>query len=127
MLLLITGSRAIHQAGSKYACAAVKRALEAGHEIIVGDASGVDEIVMNECHKLGVQCTVVGAYNKLRRKTPTCDTQTVSGSYTERDRYMVKQCDACLAIWNGHSRGTKHTYDCAVKCGKQAWLKIFGQ
>jgi predicted Rossmann fold nucleotide-binding protein DprA/Smf involved in DNA uptake len=127
MLLLITGSRDISKRGLEYARAAVRRAFECQHAIIVGDASGVDEAVMNECHKLGVPCTVVGAYNKLRRHTPTCNTETISGSYTERDRYMVGRCDACLAIWNGKSRGTKYTYDCAVKYGKQAWLKTFTQ
>jgi len=37
----------------------------------------------------------------------------------------VKRADACLAIWNGKSRGTKYTYDYAVKSGKKAWLKAF--
>jgi len=125
MLILITGSREISARGLQYAKAVVQRAKERGHDIIVGDAPGVDAVVMNECHRLSVTCTVVGAFNKLRRRTPTSITVTIDGNYTERDRYMAQRCDACLAIWNGHSRGTKYTYDCAVKYGKQAWLKVF--
>lgn len=127
MLLLATGSRYITAAGKRYARRVVQRVRELGGSVIVGDAQGIDEVVMHECDKLGVRCTVVGAYNRLRRRTRSCKAVTVPGSYTQRDRYMAEQCDLCLAIWNGESRGTKKTHDYAVELGKTAWLKIFPQ
>ena len=123
--LLITGSRHISKAGRIYARRAVQRAHELGYEIIVGDALGVDAVVMLECDRLGVTCTVVGAYNRLRRRTPSCKVVQYPSSYIQRDQYMAEQCDLCLAIWNGKSRGTKATYDFAVELGKTAWLKTF--
>ena len=123
--LLITGSRCISQRGLAYARRVVERARQLDYEVIVGDASGIDDAVMRCCDELGVACTVVGAYNRLRRRTASCKVVTVSGSYIQRDRYMAEQCDFCLAIWNGSSRGTKTTYDFAVKLGKTAWLKTF--
>ena len=124
-LLLITGSRDITEVGLAYVRRAVQRAHQLNYEVIVGDASGVDEAVMQECHRLGMTCTVVGAYNRLRRRTASCSVYTVSGSYIQRDKYMAEQCDLCLAVWNGKSRGTKATYDFAVELGKTAWLKTF--
>ena len=127
MLLLITGSRDISEAGLAYARHVVARAKETGDEIIVGDAPGVDAAVMDECNRLGVSHTVVGAYGRLRRRTPSAKTVMMGSgySYTARDRYMAEQCDACLAVWNGYSRGAKRTYDYAVGLGKVAWLKVF--
>jgi ribonuclease HI len=121
-LLLITGSRRIGETGLAYARRVVGRAKELDYSIIVGDASGVDEAVMQECHCLGVTCTVVGAYGRLRRQTSSCNVVRHSGSYIQHDKCMAEQCDLCLAIWNGKSRGTKATYDQAVKLGKETWL-----
>ncbi len=124
-LLLVTGSRSISEGGRSYARRVVQRVKEIGGSIVVGDASGIDEVVMQECHRLGVACTVVGAYSRLRRRTPSCKVVQRRSSYIQRDKYMAKQCDSCLAIWNGSSRGTKATYDFAVELGKTAWLKTF--
>ena len=124
-LLLVTGSRSISEAGLAYARKAVQRAHDLDYDVIVGDASGIDDAVMRECDKLGVACTVVGAYDKLRRRTASCSVYAVSGSYIQRDKYMAERCDLCLAVWNGKSRGTKATYDFAVELSKTAWLKTF--
>ena len=125
MLLLISGSRNSSASALAYARKAVQRAHELGYSVIVGDALGIDDVVMSECHRLGIPCTIVGAYRRLRRRTPYCIPETVSGGYLVRDRYMAEQCDICLAIWNGKSKGTKATYDFAVEFGKTAWLKTF--
>jgi len=124
-LLLVTGSRDINETGIAYARKAVARAAALGYEVIVGDAESVDEAVMQECHRLDVTCTVVGAYGRLRRRTPSCKVVCGRGSYIKRDRYMAEQCDMCLAIWNGESRGTKATHNFAVALGKTAWLRTF--
>ena len=125
MLLLITGSRDISESGLSYARRVVACAKETGDEIIVGDAPGVDAAVMDECDRLGVPHTVVGAYKRLRNTTATAKTVILWGGYPARDHWMAERCDACLAIWNGYSRGTKHTHDYAEALGKKAWLKTF--
>ena len=53
-LLLITGSRCVSQRELAYARRVVERAKQAGYSIIVGDAVGVDNVVMRECDKLSI-------------------------------------------------------------------------
>lgn len=43
-------------------------------------------------------------------------------SYTDRDRYMVREAQKVLCIWNGSSRGTLAVYEFAEELGKEAWL-----
>lgn len=44
-------------------------------------------------------------------------------TYTDRDRYMVREASKVLCVWNGVSRGTLAVYEYAESLGKEAWLK----
>lgn len=125
--LLITGSREATPAMLDYARRCVDRAFELNYEIIVGDAEGVDECVMKHAHALGAMCIVYGANGKLRRQTTSCSPEIVAGNYLARDKAMALACDRCIAIWNGHSRGTMHTLNYAKAAGKECWLKDFSK
>lgn len=124
-VLLITGSRNASSAMLDYAHKVVARAKEKGWKIIVGDADGVDDTMIQACDDLGVPVTVFGAYRKMRRKTRTGENSALPGSYPTRDRHMATLCTYCMAIWNGESHGTMITYRAAQSLGKQAWLKAF--
>lgn len=126
--LLITGSRQATKEMLAYACFAVERAKELGWTIIVGDAEGIDHQVLYKCCWLEVPFRFFGitpvprhycCLNHVNRYNK------IDGDYLARDRKMVWECDRVLAIWNGISRGTKYTYDYAVKLGKQADLTTF--
>jgi len=39
-----------------------------------------------------------------------------------RNAVMVGECDAVIAIWDGKSRGTKHTIDLCAKVGKPLFV-----
>jgi predicted Rossmann fold nucleotide-binding protein DprA/Smf involved in DNA uptake len=123
--LLITGSRDISKAGIDYAKAIVARAKELDWSIIVGDASGVDTAVIDECDRLGVRVTVQGAYGILRHRTITGENRATTGSYVDRDRLMAEACDVCMAIWNGNSHGTEMTFKFAQSMGKTVHIKRF--
>jgi len=124
-VLLITGSRNASSAMLDYARKVVARAKEKGWKIIVGDADGVDDTVIQACDDLGVPVTVFGAYRKMRSKMRTGENIALPGSYPTRDRHMAILCTCCMAIWNGESHGTMITYRAAQSLGKQVWLKAF--
>jgi len=125
MKLVITGSRAISAAGVEFARAAVARAKTLGWEIIVGDAPGVDAVVIAEANKLGVKVTVFGANYKMRHRTKAGINWMGGLSYAKRDKHMARLGDCCLAIWNGTSKGAKATVDYAQSIGKETWIKKF--
>jgi hypothetical protein len=125
MKLLITGSRKINGRMVSYAKRAVERAKELGWSIIVGDASGVDSIVVEQCDLIGVPVEAHGGWGKMRNQTKTGSNIIHDCSYPTRDLLMAQECDRCLAIWNGKSIGTKVTYDAVVALGKKADLNTF--
>lgn len=134
MNLLICGSREASPAMLDYARRCVYRALEVGHSIIVGDASGVDTAVVIACLSIGVPCTVYGIYDHPRcfrqmRQVKDAKIEPVyircEGDFLARDRVMAEACDLCIGIHNGISRGTAYTVRYAQKLGKEAHLRVF--
>ena len=76
--------------------------------IITGGAKGVDTIAEQYARQRGIPTlTVKPAYEKYGRAAPL-----------RRDEEMVEMADAVLVIWDGGSRGSKHTADYARKKGK---------
>jgi hypothetical protein len=97
--LLVTGSRTIRdyqlvrKALLNYDC----------KEVIVGGASGVDNIAeryYRNTHSTGIDLVPVknSDYKKFGNY-----------AYILRDRVMANRADYCVAIWDGMSRGTMHT------------------
>lgn len=123
--LLITGSREADSRMYDFARRAVGRAKELGWSIVVGDADGVDMVVIDACDTVGVPVEVHGAYQRLRRKSTVGRNLAHLGSYPQRDRLMVERADRCLAIWNGRSRGTRSTFDYAHACGVPTDVRTF--
>ncbi len=124
--LLITGSRKAQPIMQAVALKAVSRAKVHRWSIIVGDASGIDLCVQFNCCWLHVPFAVYGITPAPRNIC--CDVHRalytqVDGDYLARDRHMVELADRVFAIWNGESRGTKYTYDYAVRLGKQADIR----
>jgi len=125
--LLITGSRKAQPIMEAVALKAVTRAKVNGWSIIVGDANGIDACVQLDCCWLHVPFETYGITAQPRNiccdKHLSLYTQ-VDGDYLARDRRMVELADRVFAIWNGESRGTKYTYDYAVKLGKLADIRM---
>lgn len=127
-LLLITGSRDATPAMLAYADRAVARCRELEWVVIVGDAEGVDAQVIGKCHHIGVPFACYGITASPRNfccQGHLGNYLQAKGDYLARDRQMVEAADRVLAIWNGQSRGTKYTYDYAVKLGKRADIRTF--
>ena len=102
MKLLIAGSRSITSFDlSPYVPADVEL-------IITGGAKGVDTLAEAYAKERGIPTlTVKPCYEKYGRAAPIL-----------RDEEMVDLADSVLVIWDGVSRGSRHTADYARKKGK---------
>ena len=67
-----------------------------------------------------------GAYDRIREP---CAGGTLMHkalrSYPARDRGMARQCDLCVAIWNGRSHGTKYTAEYVQSLGKRVIWRVW--
>ncbi len=126
--VLISGSRDASPALLELTKVIVMRAWYRGHEILVGDAEGVDEVVAQTAEKFKANYTAHGI-TKAARNGAQCYsdvrpllTKVAYMGYRHRDRLMVRSADIVICIWNGHSTGTRRVYDFAVHSGKRAYL-----
>jgi hypothetical protein len=118
--VVITGSRSIRH--SESIPLLLDTLIKRGVEIVVGDAPGVDRLVVAEAIKRGYgqHITVVGARGVCRNKSAVGKVGriiTLSSTYLARNLYMVGLAKECFAIWDGKSRGTKFTFESAKKAG----------
>ena len=102
MKLLIAGSRSITSFDLS------PHVPEGVELIITGGAKGVDTLAEVYARERGIPVlTVKPCYGKYGRAAPI-----------RRDEEMVDMADGVLVIWDGVSRGSKHTADYTRKRGK---------
>lgn len=138
--VLICGSRDCTPAMQDYAARLVRATQISdpifpslyGASIIVGDVSGVDDAVVRWCFILSADYRCFGISPSPRCEIAEMDRYVdvwkkpyAKGAHLFRDRVMVDTATHVVALWNGVSRGTKYTYDYAVKQGKVAKLVTF--
>ena len=117
---LITGSRNITCPGMIPVL--LKCLFKRGFNIIVGDAPGVDRLVVETAIEKGYghRVTVVGAYGRCRNIQAFGSVARViklNSTYLARNLYMVGLSQECYAIWDGKSRGTQFTFQSARRAG----------
>ena len=77
--------------------------------IISGGAKGIDTVAERYAAAHGIESRVFKPdYARFGKAAPL-----------KRNDEMVEQADMVLAIWDGKSRGIKHTIDYAAKIGKE--------
>ena len=121
MLVMFSGSRYASAEMLAEAERLTKRAVKAGHRILVGDAPGIDKAVMDAG---GEAVKVFGAHGKCRN-TGTGLNHPTALAYAARDEWLISQADFVVCLWNGKSRGTRTVFEKAKKKGKPANLKTF--
>lgn len=86
-----------------------------GHEVIVGDADGVDTSIQefflhNNYHKVTVYCTGDQPRNNVGRwpvkNIQSTATPNTRAFFTAKDLAMASDCDFGLMIWDTKSTGT---------------------
>ena len=102
MKLLIVGSRSITDFDlSMYVDESVEL-------IISGGAVGVDTLAEKYADKKGISKLILKPdYKRYGKAAPII-----------RNRLMVDICDTIIVIWDGKSKGTKHTIEYAQKTKK---------
>jgi ribonuclease HI len=126
--LMVSGSRRTSQNMLAYARRVVAGAIAKNWQIVVGDnAKGVDAAIVAECKRQGYNKVIVVGIARTPRNGGVAGGRYVQigKSYTERDRLMVQSSNRLLAIWDGQSPGTAHTYQFARTQGKTAHLMNF--
>jgi hypothetical protein len=128
MQVLITGSREASPAMLAKVDEVIFWCKTEGHQVLVGDAPGVDRHVRKLCASFGMTARVFGAHDTICDPEIGATTEQLvklGGTYPERDRVMAQACDLCVAVWNGTSRGTKITFEAAQRIGKRVILRKF--
>ena len=99
MKLLIAGSRGITNFD-------LSEHVPEGVDIIIsGGAKGIDTLAEQFADDNGIEKLIVRPqYEKYGRAAPI-----------KRNEEMVNICDAVLAVWDGKSKGTRHTLNYARK------------
>lgn len=105
----------------------------------VGDAHGVDAMVVGHCMPR-FPMVIYGVNGTFRNFDTTqwagvtfdvllhsVSNKDWAAGYLERNRLLVDGIDVLYAVWNGQSSGTKYTYDYAVKMGKKAHLFVVSE
>jgi len=116
--VFISGSISIKRL-PKEALKSIDKIISKKFEILVGDARGVDSLVQEYCDSRGYHnVTVYSIYDiprnkisdKFKFKKIGMDKSVRRKRESERqqakDQAMTKDCDYCLVIWNGKSKGS---------------------
>ena len=106
MKLLIVGSRSIKE------YALEKYIPDDTTMIITGGAKGIDTLAEEYADKKHLSKLILRPQYNIYGK----------GAPLKRNEKMVEYCDKALIIWDGHSKGTKHTLQYAYKLGKEVIL-----
>ena len=108
--LLIAGSRNANANMRRGAELVVKRAMEHGWTIVVGDnPQGVDQAVVELCRQAAYTNVIVVGIAEKPRNGGVANAQYVQigQSYAERDRLMAQASKRGVFLWDGQSRGTR--------------------
>jgi len=116
--VFISGSISIKRL-PKEALKSIDKIISKKSEILVGDARGVDSLVQEYCDSRGYHnVTVYSIYDiprnkisdKFKFKKIGMDKSVRRKRESERqqakDQAMTRDCDYCLVIWNGRSKGS---------------------
>jgi len=112
MKVLICGSRAINDP------TAVLQAIEKSGirptHIISGGARGVDRLAEEYAASSGIRFTeYLADWDKYGKRAGFI-----------RNCVMIGTADAVIAVWDGESKGTKHSIEYAKSCGKQVFVYL---
>ena len=114
--LMMCGSRDDSAALRQLAVDAVYRARDNGWKrILVGDALGIDQVVVKACEHIKLPYLAVGItrYPRNGAKHYQWILSATAGraGFQYRDRYLADRSAAVLCFWNGESQGTLNVYE----------------
>lgn len=116
MILLICGSRVIRD--PEWVASTLEAFFQTHpqfNKVITGGASGIDRLAGEYCRGQQMRVEdILPDYERHGRRAPLV-----------RDRDMVMIADYVLALWDGHSRGTRYTINQASRLNKQYTIRYY--
>lgn len=112
MRVIIAGSRSIEN--RELVLQAIAESKFTITEVISGGAKGVDRIAEEWAREQGIPVTVI--------RTGWERGGRGGGFVNNKD--MAEQAEALIAVYDGQSKGTKHTIDTMRKMGKKIFTKM---
>lgn len=119
--VVIFGSRSIKELPDN-AIASLDKIKQLGLEVLIGDAPGVDQLVIAYLESHGYEKVTVFYAYQLRCES-SYPAYQIKGSYTARDKFMCSRARWGLAIWDGKSRGTRRNIN---QLGKKCKVLVVG-
>ena len=108
MKFLVTGSRSCTDESTVIAEMDALHKSQIITHLIVGNAKGVDEMIVAWASSRGIPISVYKPDWK----------QYGRGAGLVMNGTMIAESDAVIAFWDLKSKGTKHAINSAIKCGK---------
>lgn len=93
-------------------------------EVIVGDADGIDKVIIDTCDEFFIPLTVYGAYGRMRNSSKTGMNIATQLDYLGRDDLMASFCNKVVALCVNKSHGTMYTFNQATKVYKKKGFLI---
>ena len=125
MKIAISGSRDCNEAMCQKVHEVTAWAQAHHHTILVGDAHGIDAVVRDDARRLNIPVEIYGAFNRFRLSFIGGSFKDCHfDSYMTRDHHIVDEADMVIALWNGHSTGTKEVIRYAHSTGKKTVVRI---
>jgi hypothetical protein len=84
-------------------------------EVVSGGADGVDTAAQEWAERQGFDTLVI---------EPDWDDWSDGHPALHRNTTIIKQADAVIAVWDGHSDGTKDSIDKAIEHSKPLYVEI---
>jgi len=91
-------------------------------EVLVGDCKGADSLIQKWfAERAYSRVTVFHIGNRPRNLYSSLfKVIKISGNkYTDKDDFMISDCDKAIALWNGVSKGTKRNIDTVLSFNKK--------
>ena len=139
MNVLIAGSRSAERLGGAEQQRLAKAvnvavAMYRNDLILVGDAGGVDAMVVSACVQRRVEYLCVGVFPHPRNgaahyqqlnESPEQAAKPLYARFLHRDAYLFQLADHVLCFWDGQSHGTKAMIDRTRKSSKSLVIHRF--
>jgi len=114
--VFISGSRGVRELSSEVK-QSLSRIMSQNFDVVVGDAWGVDKLVQEYLHEHGYTKVTVYYTKSKPRNNAGFPTKHIVGGQTAKDVAMSQAANYGLAIWDGHSRGTRNNIERARQVG----------
>jgi hypothetical protein len=132
MTVFIAGSISIKRL-SRAATQRLDSIIAKGHEIVVGDAGGVDKAVQRHLNERQYDGVTVYCINSPRNNLGNWPVETVAttekrpkrSDFATKDRAMAERADAGFMIWDDRSPGTLNNVLNLLSSGKPSLVYIY--